>query len=304
MASGTETGTYGFRFTAPSHLALCDLFAVGRDVIRHPSYRWDGHERKDGPLLLFQYTLEGEGMFESGTETYRIDQGRAIMTEIPGNHRYYFPADGSHWSFVFILMRPSLILPNWEEAKLRLGEAPYLPPTSRPVRALQEIWDQAGHGRITDPYTASSCVYSFISELCRYAVAPHDERRNWPEKVRLAAEYMDVNYRSMISLDQLSDRLGWSKYHLLRTFAAAVGQTPSEYLNRVRIEQAMRLLRQTDMSVEQIAEQVGYSGGSYLIKVFRKMTGLTPGGFRSEEGQLTFSRMFFEDYNVDRRFSD
>lgn len=294
MASGIDTGTFGFRFAPPERLAMCNLFAVGRDVVLSPAYRWDGHARKDGPLLLFQYTIEGEGIFESGAETYRMESGRAFMADIPGDHRYYFPEDGSRWSFMFILMRPTLILPNWEEAKSRLGEAPYLPPGSRPVRLLREIWDQANDGKITDPYTASSWVYQFVSELCRFSAAPQGDRQRWPEKVRRAAEFMDANYSRMISLDQLSERLGLSKYHLLRAFAAAVGETPSKYLNRVRIDQAMRLLRQTDLSVERIAEQVGFSGGSYFIKVFRNMTGRTPGSFRSEEGQLTFSRMFFD----------
>lgn len=294
MASDMVTGTFGFRFTVPDSLALSNLFAVGREEVKNTAYRWDGYMRKDGPLLLFQYTIEGEGVFESGSETYRVGAGRAFMTEIPGDHRYYFPEDGHRWSFLFILMRPELILPNWEEAKSRLGEAPYLPPASRPIRLLQNIWEEANAGRITEPYTASSFVYQFVCELCRFAAAPQGNRRDWTEKVRLAAEYMDAHYDCMISLDQLSDRLGLSKYHLVRAFAAAVGVTPNEYLNRARIEQAMQLLRQTDWSVERIAERVGYSGGSYFIRVFRKMTGRTPGSFRSEEGQLTLSRMFFD----------
>jgi AraC family transcriptional regulator of arabinose operon len=294
MTTGIPMGTFGFRFTIPEHLSLCNLFAVGRNDVRDPAYRWDGLERTDGPLLLFQYTLEGEGYFVSGDDTYRIGAGRAFMSEIPGRHHYYFPEGGSHWVFLFALVRPSLILPNWEEAKLRLGEAPYLPQTSRPVRLLEHIWEEANAGRITEPHTASSYVYQFVSELCRFASAPHGERRDWPAKVREAAAYIEVHHNRMISLDQLSDRLRLSKYHLLRTFTKTVGVSPNEYLNRVRIEQAMRLLRQTDWSVERIAEHVGYSSGSYFIKVFRNMTDMTPGNFRSGDGQMTFSRMFFD----------
>ena len=148
MGDVTATGTYGFRFTPPAGLYLCNLFAVGRDVVRDTSYYWDGLDRTDGPLLLFQYTLDGEGVFESGGETYRVGAGRAIMAEIPGEHRYYFPEGGTHWSFIFLLMRPSCIAPNWAEAKRRMGEAPHLPATSRPIRLLQDIWEEADGGRI------------------------------------------------------------------------------------------------------------------------------------------------------------
>lgn len=294
MASGAKTGTYGFRFKIPERMAMCELFAVGRDIVSDPAYRWDGLERTDGPLLLFQYTLEGEGIYETNKGIYRIDAGRAFMTEIPGNHRYYFSEGSSRWSFIFALLRPKFIMPNWEEAKRRLGETPYFPHTSRPTRILEHIWDEANAGRITDPHTASSHVYHFISELCRYAFAPKGERQEWPAKIRETAAYIETSFDRMPSLDQLSERLGISKYHLLRTFTAATGVSPNDYVNRVRIEKAMRLLRRTDWSVEEIAERIGYSSGSYFIKVFRKVTGRTPGSFRSGEGQLTFSRMFFD----------
>ncbi|WP_438448452.1 helix-turn-helix domain-containing protein [Gorillibacterium sp. sgz5001074] len=294
MPIGVQTGTFGFRFKAPAHLSMCELFAVGREEVRDTSYRWDGLERSDGPLLLFQYTLEGGGVYESEAASYRLEAGQAFLTEIPGNHRYYFPEGGTAWSFLFVLLRPSLILANWEEVKRRLGEAPYLPKSSRPIRVLEHIWEEANAGRIAEPYTASSLLFHFVSELCRFAIVPEGDRQAWPVKVREAAEFIESHFDRMISLDQLSERLEVSKYHLLRTFTMAVGMSPNDYLNRVRIEQAISLLRQTDWSVEQIAERVGYSSGSYFIKVFRKGTGRTPGSFRSGEGQLTFSRMFFD----------
>lgn len=294
MMNDNSIGTYGFRFVLPERLALCGLFAIGRDNVCSPDYRWNGLTRTDGPLLLFQYTLSGEGVFESSGKTYRIGAGRAFMTEIPGDHCYYSLEGDSHWSFIFILIRPALIASNWEEAKLRLGEAPYLPLSSRPIRLLQAIWEEADAGRITDPYTASSFVYQFVSELCKYASAPQGEREDWPVKVRRAAEYMEENFDRMLSLDQLSDKLDVSKYHLIRIFTAAAGVTPSEYLTRIRIEKAIHLLRHTDWSVERIAVEVGYSGGSYFIKAFRKLTGLTPGSFRAGEGQPAYNRMFFD----------
>lgn len=293
MTSAFTTGVFGFRFKVPTNMAMCELFAIGREEVRHTSYEWDGLQRNDGPLLLFQYTLEGEGIFESDSETRRIEAGRAFMTEIPGNHRYYFPEGGSRWSFIFVLLRPTLILPNWMDAKRRLGCAPYLPSTSRPIRVLEHIIDEAYAGRITEPYSASSFMYHFVAELCRFASVPN-ERTEWPEKIGEAIAFIDSHYDRMISLEELSERLGISKYHLLRKFTAAVGNSPNDYLNRVRVEHAMRLLRQTDSSVEEIAERVGYSSGSYFIKVFRKVTGHTPGHFRSYHGKLEFSRIFFD----------
>jgi AraC-like DNA-binding protein len=286
----TTYGTYGFRYSDNPSLALCNLFAVGYDSVEDTDYRWDGLTRMDGPLLLFQYTLSGEGIYEDRTGRHSITAGQAFLTEIPSDHRYYYPDGAPPWEFLFLLIRPQLVLPNWQDAASRLGSTPQLPAGSRPVRLLQQIYEEARAGRVSDPYLASSYVYQFVAELCRYSLGSHGD---WPDKVKRAAQIIESRYSSMLSLEQLADELGWSKYHFLRMFSASVGMTPGDYLNRVRTERAMELLRGTSYSVEQIAEQVGYSSGSYFIKAFRRLTGLTPGMFRRGE-ELVYNRLFFD----------
>lgn len=286
----TPYGTYGFRYADNPSLALCNLFAVGYESTQDAGYRWDGLTRTDGPLLLFQYTLAGEGVYEDRDNLHPIKTGQAFLAEIPSDHRYYYPKGGPPWEFLFLLIRPRLVLPNWQDAVSRLGSTPQLPAGCRTVRLLQQIYDEARAGRISDPYLASSYVYQFVTELCRFSLGSHVD---WPDKVKRAVEIIESRYASMLSLEQLADELNWSKYHFLRTFAASVGVTPGDYLNRIRTERAMELLRSTSYSVEQIAEQVGYSSGSYFIKAFRRLTGLTPGMFRRGE-ELTYNRLYFD----------
>lgn len=288
-------GTYGFRFAEDKELQLCVLFAAGYDSITNPSYRWDGLERTDGPLLLFQYTLSGEGVYESRDRTHRVTAGQAFLAEIPGPHRYYYPPESKEpWEFLFLLVRPNLILPHWRRFLRAAGEVPYLPIDCAPVRLLRMIVVDAGAGRISDPLIASSVVYQFMTELARLQLTTLQNRDNWSENVRCAAEFIEQNYSQMISIDQLSDHVSLSKYHLIRRFSASTGLTPGAYLTRVRTEKAMELLRGTDLSIEAIAERIGYSSGSYFIKAFRSSTGLTPGEFRSGGDSLAYRKLFFD----------
>jgi len=288
-------GTYGFRFAEDQELPLCVLFAAGYDSITDPSYHWDGLERTDGPLLLFQYTFSGEGVFELGDCSHRVTAGQAFLAEIPSSHRYYFPQEASApWEFLFLLFRPNVVLPLWRKFLSEAGAVPYLPEDSTPVRLARMIITDAGAGRITDPYIASSCVYQFVTELARMQVTSQKNKENWPESVKRAAELMESNYAQMISIDQLSEHVGLSKYHLIRRFSDSTGLTPGAYLTRVRTEKAMDLLRGTSLSIETIAERVGYSSGSYFIKAFRRLTGLTPGEFRSGGESLVYRKLFFD----------
>ncbi|MBD2867265.1 AraC family transcriptional regulator [Paenibacillus sp. IB182493] len=290
---GHLRGTYGFRFAESPDRPLCGLFAVGHERESSAAYDWNGLTRTDGPLLLFQYTLDGYGEVEIDGRLYRPEPGRAFLVEIPGNHRYRLPAGSAAWEFLYILLRPRLVGPLWDEAKTRLGELPYLPQGSGPIAALNDLYREARAGRITDPYAASSHAYRFMMELARFSANKGMTDAMWPPAVKDAVRYMERHFDRMIGQEQLSMELGVSKYHFLRTFARFVGMTPGEYLSRIRIQKAVELLRQTDRSIEQIAASVGYSSGSYFIKVFRKLTGQTPAQFRSGT-ELPYSRLFFD----------
>jgi transcriptional regulator GlxA family with amidase domain len=65
-----------------------------------------------------------------------------------------------------------------------------------------------------------------------------------------------------------------------RRFRATYGVTPIEYLTSVRINLAQRLLIHTDLTLEAIADQMGWSSGYYFSTVFTKHTGISPGRYR------------------------
>lgn len=294
MSVSERYGTFGFRFSESASLAMCYLFAVGYDCIETSAYHWDGLTRSDGPLLLFQYTVKGEGILQWGQQKEPVREGKAFLVEIPGDHRYWHEEGAEPWEFYFLLIRPAWILPNWMEVKSRLGTVASLPPNSGPVKILMNIYAEAQAGRITDPYVASSYVYQFLAELGRYSYSDKRNREEWPVKIRMAAQYIDQHYSRMISLEELGDKLLISKYHLQRLFTDTAGLSPHEYLNRVRIKRAMELLHQTPLSMEEIASQVGFSSGSYFIRVFAKLTGMTPGAFRSGQENLIYNRLYID----------
>lgn len=77
-------------------------------------------------------------------------------------------------------------------------------------------------------------------------------------------------------MEELSERLGVSKSHLVRMFTAALGIPPGRYLTKVRVEAAMRLLLHREYTLDVIASLCGFSGANYLCRVFKKETGHSP----------------------------
>ena len=106
-----------------------------------------------------------------------------------------------------------------------------------------------------------------------------------PPLVEAAIEDIRQNYAGLYGVEELSERLGVSKSHLVRTFTAAVGVPPGRYMTTVRVEAAMRLLLHREYTLDVIASLCGFSGANYLCRVFKKETGQSPAQWRALAGQ-------------------
>ena len=106
-----------------------------------------------------------------------------------------------------------------------------------------------------------------------------------PPLVQEAMEDIRANYAGLYGVEELSERLGVSKSHLVRMFTAALGIPPGRYLTKVRVEAAMRLLLHREYTLDVIASLCGFSGANYLCRVFKKETGHSPAQWRAMAGQ-------------------
>ncbi|MEU4670219.1 AraC family transcriptional regulator [Amycolatopsis sp. NPDC023774] len=82
------------------------------------------------------------------------------------------------------------------------------------------------------------------------------------------------------TVEALAREAGLSRSAFAAAFRAVVGETPLSYLTSWRLHQAKRLLRETDLSVAQIAARVGYESNAALTRVFSRREGTTPGAWR------------------------
>jgi AraC-like DNA-binding protein/mannose-6-phosphate isomerase-like protein (cupin superfamily) len=81
-------------------------------------------------------------------------------------------------------------------------------------------------------------------------------------------------------LDELLEIAHMSRSNLMRVFRKATGQTPIEYLVRLRIQRSMEMLRNTDLSITEIALEVGFNDSNYFTRQFRRALGESPRTFR------------------------
>ena len=102
----------------------------------------------------------------------------------------------------------------------------------------------------------------------------------YSDKFRNILKYIDMNYMNDITLDDLADMAGYSKYHFSRIFKKYCNTTFIAFLNQRRIKAAEMLLLNEEMSVTNVAMQVGFSSLTTFNRVFKELKGGTPSEFR------------------------
>lgn len=114
-----------------------------------------------------------------------------------------------------------------------------------------------------------------------------ETNRHHDELIIDAQQWLREHFSESVSLGGLADRLGISQRSLNRRFQRASGQTPVGYLQQLRIQHACDLLRDTNLSIANIAAEVGYSDFTYFSTLFRERMTQTPSEYRkSVRGKL------------------
>ncbi|KZL21460.1 Bifunctional transcriptional activator/DNA repair enzyme AdaA [Pseudovibrio axinellae] len=100
-----------------------------------------------------------------------------------------------------------------------------------------------------------------------------------PIAIQLTREYLEESFMASVHLDDLAKLAGRSKYHLIRSFKKATGQTPHAYLTDVRIRNARRLLVRGS-SPSETATLCGFADQAHLTRQFKSRIGTTPAAFQ------------------------
>ena len=120
-----------------------------------------------------------------------------------------------------------------------------------------------------------------ISGAARQLAAVDD--RDTQSIANAAIDYMRAHLSEPLSIGKLVAYIGYGRSRFFDLFRAHTGMTPNDYLRRLRLEAARKLLEKSSRPVTEIAFEVGFNSSQYFSTVFMQYTGLTPSGFRRRE---------------------
>jgi AraC-like DNA-binding protein len=151
-------------------------------------------------------------------------------------------------------------------------------------------------GRLERSFSANE-RYSSLTARCETAsllillaaVYENGCKETLPHALKLMCDYVRSNTAKTITLSDLCVLSGLSKQYVMMLFRKHLKMTATDYIHRTKLAYSAELLRQTDMTVDEIAYQLGYCGSYYFCRVFKKYYNATPTEYRrfaSDGGEL------------------
>jgi iron complex transport system substrate-binding protein len=266
--------------------------AVRISDIRHISM--SAEEVMEGYLLpgnCFLYSTRGcasivlDGLVHQAESFYLLHGAKGMRLDIAAKESF---------DYYLLFYRTTLVFSRWSEIRRLLERSnpfsiQYGFQPSEPLglhsclSALEHTWTTGGKlGRLQ----ALGLFYQFVHELL-WQMQKNEQSLVKADFVASAISYLHAHYQDSITLQSLALQLNYSIRHLAVSFKNQTGVSPIEYLIRIRISHACRLLVETDASLRDIAAQVGYPDVYYFSRIFKKQTGLSPARYQAHERQRT-----------------
>lgn len=104
----------------------------------------------------------------------------------------------------------------------------------------------------------------------------NEQRYNKLHQLRPVLKYVDQHYTQKLTLTELSTMANMSRHHFCRLFKNITGKPPIEYINHLRINVAMKLLREGHLNISEIALTVGFNDSNYFSRLFKKYKNCSP----------------------------
>jgi transcriptional regulator GlxA family with amidase domain len=117
--------------------------------------------------------------------------------------------------------------------------------------------------------------------LCEFLLSGARENQ-LPDALVKAKDYVNQNFQKLLSIPEIAAAAGVSLNNLTHLFHTYENTTPRAFLEQRRLERACFLLSTTDQSISEVATASGFSNSNYFAKVFRRITGTSPGRYREK----------------------
>ena len=258
-----------------NHKKTFELLIAAESISNNSSVQYRDNQ---GELYLFEFIIKNRGFLEIASQRYNYDTDSYFM--IPPNvDNSYWSAPGVTQEKIFFVCRGSLVKSLLETYGL---EKSYLVTNARSLAKyfynMLILAKQYGAGK---DRAAALIFHKFIQAAHLIIYSEHEPQL--PAIVQKLHKLLDAHLEKKIDFTIISREIPYSQAYIVRLFKEHLGVTPHEYILRRRLETAQLLLKQSTLSIKEIAERLVFSDQYHFSNFFKKRLGLSPSQFRRPE---------------------
>ena len=262
-------------------------------------------------LFEIGFCIRGRGLLLLGEEEHLYEGG--MVSAIPAHFPHITVSeDEDAWEFLFLdpdaligeifpgdsrAQSEALQAINRRAELFRVEDQPEYADTVRKI--LREMREKKPYYRDTVDRLAQICLLELIR--LQGEQAPDNQITVLDDAASLnqilpALRFIDEHYSKPIRAAELASRCRLSEPHFRRVFEEYISMSPMDYLNLIRIQNACKLMRKTDASMEIIAAECGFSSLSTFTRNFHKFLNTTPYQWKRNRDHFPYSLKDFHIY--------
>ncbi|OMF19282.1 hypothetical protein BK133_29940 [Paenibacillus sp. FSL H8-0548] len=268
------------------HLLLWNQASIKVMDVRHTIME-PGEELRSYrlPTSAFVYAIRGSAKVWLDGTAFIVDRfhvlhgGKGMCLDIAAQDFYEYYMIFYKAFLALPARQPLLKLMETDNPfQLQYSFVPEYPiPLYHRVERMEQEWLQTS---ILEKFHIKILFYQFVYELLSQMSRQGIQGKK-VDLVSQAIRYLQENYADRVTLDELAELLDCSVSYLSRKFKQSVGKSPIDYMIAVRIDKAKELLLNTDATLQEIAESVGFADDSYFNRMFKKQVGMSLGQYKA-----------------------
>ena len=248
------------------------IFNCGHEFCQ-PGHTWGPGVRDH---YLIHLVVAGRGVYQVGGLAFHLQEGDLFLAK-PNQLITYAADETDPWEYYWVGFNGACANKLVQQTPFTDQHPLHHCKDPQGVReALYNIYLSRG----TEPQCEAlmtGYLYLFMAQLMKEARdALPNPGSSSSQYVLAAIKFIQFNYSHDISVDDIAKAVGVSRSHLYRVFMANVGQSPIDYLTGYRISEACSLLKNSHLSIAEIAVSVGFFDQFYFSRVFKKVKGVPP----------------------------
>ncbi|MCI9552883.1 MAG: AraC family transcriptional regulator [Acutalibacter sp.] len=261
---------------------MLKMYDSQNEIIAFPSRGYEAIIEHSHDFIELVYIVSGALTHCVRGQRIPLEKGDMFVIATSDPHSMVPSGDPMECSWVNCIASPRL----FSQGALDLDPARVLNFSFHPDmiflvnQMVREYQEQSPYSQEIMASLFSALLYKFRQENQASAGRPSSGKSQKDRYIQRATAFIQKNYQKKIYLEDIARSAGISTGYINKIFREERSTTPIEYLNICRVSMACHLLSNTNHSIAEICEQVGFHDMKFFYSMFKRQNGISPGAYR------------------------